>query len=134
MKSTIKFQVLALLIVLCASVTLKAITYEPLPNDPDTYGFFYKLDMARFPQLLLSNMPYEVLQGYIVADSIVRVLPSFSYRWNPINDLNLHSDTMHYLYKYLYIMSDYDPERYFAFSCRKYPDAKNYPNMMLNDL
>jgi len=106
-------------------ITLNAVTYEKLPNRHTFRGFYYCLDMANYQHLLQSNMPYQVLQGYIVADSIVRAMPSITRDWNPIHELNINSDTVQYLYKYWYYMNDYDPVRFWWFLNRKYPEAKN---------
>ena len=125
-KSIKQFKILTILIsFLLGAVTLNAVTYEPLPNRPVFRGFSYWLDMADYTNLLQSNMPYQVIQGYIVADSVVRTMPSITYLWDPVKELNLFSDTAQYIYKYWHIMNDYDPVRFYWFLCRKYPEAKN---------
>ena len=123
-----------LLLLLCTEVTLNAVTYEQLPNRPSWRGFYYCLDMADYPQLLLSNMPYQVLQGYIVADSIIRALPTITYKWDPIENFNLRSDTAKYLYKHWYYMNEYDPLRFFSFTRKKYPEAKNRPTGLFSNM
>jgi hypothetical protein len=116
---------------------LKAVSYEHLPNKPDIRGFYYWFDMADYEHLFLSNMPYQVMQGYIVLDSVIRATPSITYLYNPIKELkgiNPLSDTGQYVYKYWYLMDEYDPLRYLAFFQRKYSDAKNRPTRIRSEL
>lgn len=122
------------LLVFVVTITAKSVTYEQLPNRPYWRGFYYCLDMADYQQLLLSNMPYEVLQGYIVADSAVQVMPSITYLYNPIEELNLQSDTVSYIYKYWYYMNDYNPLRFYWFRNKKYPEAKNMVSNLYSDM
>ena len=119
---------------LVAVVTVKAVVYEPLPNRPEARGFYYCLDMADYPNLLQSNMPYEVMVGYIVADSAIRAMPSITRFYNPIEELNLFSDTAEYIYKYWYLMNEYDPVRFYSFLGKKYPVAKNKPRELYSDI
>ena len=125
-----------LFLLVISEVTLNAVTYEPLPNRPYWRGFYYCLDMADYPYLLQSNMPYEVLIGYIVADSIMQAMPeSLTPVWYFIKDMNISSDTAQYLYKYWYYMNDYDPMRFWSFLNRKYhPEAKGRQRMLYAEM
>jgi hypothetical protein len=111
-----------------------AVTYEPLPNRPHVRSFYYYLDMADYPQLLLPNTSPEVMQGYILADSVVKAMPSITYLWNPIEELNLLSDTVQYIYKYWYSINNCDPLRFYAFRNRKYPEAHNNPSRLQSEM
>ena len=110
-----------------AVVNLNAVTYEQLPNRPYWRGFYYWLNMADYPHILQSDMPYQVMQGYIVADSVVKAMPQITYLYNPIKTLNMSSDTGAYIYKYLFYMKEYDPLRFNAYLRRNYPEAQNNP-------
>ena len=79
-------------------------------------------------------MPYEILQGYIVADSAVRAMPSITYERNPIRDLQLPDDAEKHLNKHWYLLNDYDPMRFIAFTRKKYPDAKNNSSRLYSEL
>ncbi len=117
-------KLLIALMLLVTAVEVSAVKYEQLPNRPYWNGFYYCLDMSNYPMLLNSSMPREVLQGYIVADSLVKLMPDITYMWNPVDSLNMFSDTMSYLYKYWYLMNEYDPLRFYAFMNWKYPEVK----------
>lgn len=135
MKNKLLLKVLMVaLFVMLGTETTKAVTYGYLPNWPGYRGFYYCLDMADYPTLLLSNMPYKVLQGYIIADSALRTMPSVTYLDDPIEKLNILSDTAEYIYKYWYYMNEYDPLRFYAFLHRKCPECKNNANILHSDL
>ena len=107
-----------------AVVNLNAVTYEKLPHYPHYRGFYYWLEMADYENLLMPNIPYEIMVGYIVADSIVRKAPGTRFLPDSIKKLNLQSDTVAYLCKYWYLLNEYDPLRFQAFMEQKHTDAK----------
>jgi len=119
---------IALFAMIGTTVALDAIVYEPLPNRPYWRGFYYCLDMADYPNFLQSNMPLEVMIGYIVADSAARVAPYPRYVRDSIERLNLLSDTANYILKYWYLMNEYDPLRFQAFLKRKEYNWRHNPN------
>jgi len=67
---------IALFAMLGTTVALNAIVYEPLPNwhNKNWRGFHCWLDMADYPNLLQSNMPLDILIGYIVCSSLNQIL------------------------------------------------------------
>jgi hypothetical protein len=113
---------------------LKAVTYEPLPNRPEARGFYYYLDIADYPHFLQSDMPYQVLRGYIVADSVIRHMPLLTHLYNPIAELNLLSDTVAYIYKHWYYLNEYDPLRFNAFLRKNYSATNNLPTTLYSQL
>ncbi len=116
---------LALFLVLGTVVTLNAVTYEHLPSWPDRRGFYYILDMADYPNLFSPGMPPEVMLGYAVADSVLRDSLA-AYLPENLLKMNLLLDSAQYIYKYWYLMNEYDPLRFFAFLNRKKdPGVKN---------
>jgi hypothetical protein len=61
-------------------------------------------------------MPYEIMAGYIVTDSIMQYHPGFSKVEDFILDsIHYGSDTLKYFNKYLYLLKDYDPVGYYHF-------------------
>ncbi len=115
------------------AINLNAVTYEQLPNRPYWRGFWYCLDMADYPNLISPSMPLKVAQGYSVADSVVKAMPSITHKWNPIEGLHFKADTFLYIYKYWYLMNEHNPLQFFAFKNRKYPDAKNSPSILMSE-
>ena len=134
LSKTIKVLTITLFLMLVSTVTVEAIVYEPLPNRPEFRGFYYWLDMADYRNILQSDMSHEVMIGYIVADSVVRTMPSITYMYDPIKEMNVFSDTAQYINKYWYLMNDYDPLRFWWFLTRKYPEAKNRPSRLHSDM
>jgi len=136
MKITKKFKVLsiALFVMIGTTVALNAIVYEPLPNRPEYRGFYYWLDMADYPNLLQSDMPYEVLIGYIVADSVVRAAPGSRIMSDAIRKMNLLTDTAQFIYKYWYAMNEYDPLWFYSFLNKKYPEANISSRSLRSDM
>ena len=126
------FFIVALL--LSTEVTLNAVTYEPLPNHPYWNGFHYYFDMTDYPNLLSSSMPYQVLQGYIVADSVVKAMPGRKYQMSSIEKMNPFLDTAQYIYKYWCYMNDYNPLWFYSFEGKKYSGARTSPYGLLTDL
>ena len=118
-KTFMSASLMAMMLTLLGTIALNAIEYKPLPNRTDHRGFYYWLDMADYPNLLQSNMPLDILIGYIVADSAVRVAPHVGYLVDSIRKFNLVSDTAQYIYKYWYLLNEYDPLRFFSFIHQK---------------
>ena len=119
---------IAMMLTLSGTVALDAIEYRPLPSVQSEHfrGFYYWVDMANYKNLLLSNMPLDVLVGYIVADSVVRAAPRGPIL-DKISQMNLSTDTAQYIYKYWLTMNEYDPLRFFSYTRRRYPEAEvNY--------
>ena len=117
---------MAMMLTMLGTVALNAIVYESLPNwnSKNWRGFYYWLDMADYPNLLQSNMPLDIMIGYIVADSAARVAPFSGELPNVLRQLNPLSDTGQYVLKYWYLMNEYDPLRFLSLrSSRKYPTA-----------
>jgi len=110
---------IVLFTMLGTTVALNAIVYETLPSRTQDRGFYYWLDILDYPNLLQSNMPLDILIGYIVADSVVRVAPHTNLFSDSLCKLNRLSDTVQYLYKYWYLLSEYDPLRFFSFVKQK---------------
>jgi hypothetical protein len=111
------------LTLLVTAAEIYAVTYEPLPNHPSYRGFDYYLNMADCPQLLSSNMPY--MQGYIVADSLVKIAPMQRAVDSMLLQMNLFPDTINYIYKYWYLMTEYAPLRFYAFMNKRYSNSNN---------
>jgi hypothetical protein len=110
---TLKFS-LFFLLSLCCILPANAITYEPIPNFPERYGFYYRFNDSDYAQILHSNMPYEIMAGYIVTDSIMRYCPnSIAVENFVLDSIHYGSDTLKYFNKYLYLLEDYDPVRYY---------------------
>lgn len=68
-------------------------------------------------------MPYQVQRGYILVDSLDKALLN---KWHePVDKMNVQSDTALSVYKHWCYMNDYDPVRFYGLLCRKNPDTKN---------
>ena len=130
-KTFMSASLIAMMLTLLSTIALNAIVYEPLPNRPEWRGFFYCLDMADYPNLLQSNMPLDVLIGYIIADSAVRVAPFSGELKEVLRQFNPFSDTAQYILKYWYLMNEYDPLRFFAFTSRPKHHDGNIPPAVL---
>jgi len=117
---------MAMMLTMLGTVAINAIEYRPLPSFEYFRGFYYWVDMANYKNLLLSNMPLDVLVGYIVADSVVRAAPRGPIL-DKISRMNLSTDTAQYIYKYWHTMNEYDPLRFFSYTRRRYHGAEvNY--------
>lgn len=88
-------------------------------DSASTWSFPYALQLPLIPSLppIHTGMPYEVLLGYIGADSIARnisysnsILEDF---WNNSTTMN---DTIRIAVKHLYKMQQYDPIMWMQFS------------------
>jgi hypothetical protein len=74
---------------------------------------------------LNSGMPYDVMIGYIMGDSLARGM-SRAKQDSMLRDLT-YSDTLKYALKYLYEMADHDPIRFYQWGLfRPVPDL--YPS------
>ena len=124
-KTFMSASLIAMMLTMLGTVALDAIEYKPLPSRPYFNGFFYCLDMADYPNMLHSNMPLDVLIGYIVADSVVRSLPHFNAYIDSVQKLNPFSDTAQYILKYWYLMNEYDPLWFYSFLKRKQQPGAN---------
>ena len=92
-------------------INLQAVTFEPLPNHPDWYGFYYFYEKAAYLPVLRSDMPHDVMIAYIVADSIAYRPPS-PHRWDSIlYSMNKEGDTFNFLLKYFYLADEWDAIR-----------------------
>lgn len=112
----------------------EAINLQTLPCRPNTRGFFYSYQKSDYRQLLTSDMPYEVMIGYILADSIVKHLPGVGITEDLIKQIGRNSDTMAYILKYLYLLADYDPIRYQSFLMASDKDVFEMKNTGTNVL
>jgi len=111
-----------LTIAMIVTANLNAVTYEKLPNNSRYRGFYYYLSMANYQDLLLPTMPLEIMVGYAVADSLVRVAPK--YPEDVLKKLDLQSDTVAHLYKHWCLMNDWNPLRFLSFLYRANPGAQ----------
>ncbi len=90
-------------------------TYRAVPCDTIMKGLFYSYPKNFYTPALRSDMPHDIMIGYIIADSILRSVPGYVSAENLINiSLGVQSDTLNYALKYMYRLADYDPIRYHA--------------------
>lgn len=105
------------LLALAAPITAEA--QRPSPNPPPTRPPWDGALELRFPVRetcpdLSTDMPLDVLIGYIAGDSLARTLPrDWAERFR---DNGTYSDTLRYALKYRYLMDDYDPIRLFQWT------------------
>jgi len=105
-----------------------------LPCDSTAKGYYYSypsLNIFNVPELQ-SNMPSDVIIGYIIADSVLRNVTPIDF-WEFIQTLG-DGDTLNYILKYMYLMADHDPVRYSKYlSTQPYPrkGALGYENHLL---
>jgi len=134
-KAFIKMTCLLIIIGIAAtSQETKAVTYGSLPNRPEARGFYYWLNMADYSNLLSPSMPLKVAQAYTVVDSVVKAMPSITYLYNPIKEMNFLTDTAAYICKFWYYMKEHDPLRFNAYLRRNYPTANNSPRRLYSEL
>jgi hypothetical protein len=101
-----------MLMVVFSMPTHAQIRAEIDDNDPEYDGPL----VLQFPILTLrppvtTDMPLDVLLGYIFADSLARSVPTAESA-SLINNLT-ESDTLQHALRYYYLMDDYDPVRFF---------------------
>ena len=94
-------------------VSQSVVAQEYLPCDSSTKGYYYSYQHSYYTPELLSDMPYDIMVGYIIADSVLR-------NASPVEISNFvyslgYNDTLKYILKYMYLLSDYDPIRYSRF-------------------
>jgi hypothetical protein len=74
---------------------------------------------------LTSDMPFDVMIGYIIGDSAARSL-SIEQRGRLLFTMT-YSDTLRYVLKYLWKMVDYDPVRFYQWGSYR-PTSNYYPS------
>ena len=124
-KTFMLVSLMAMMLTLLGTIALNAIEYKPLPSRPYFNGFYYWLDRADYPNMLQSNVPLDVLIGYIVADSAVRAIPYSNAFIDSAQKLNPFSDTAQYIFKYWYLMNEYDPLWFYSFLKREQQPGAN---------
>lgn len=83
-----------------------ALTAQP-PCKPNSKSYFYEMEHLQSYPPFSTGMPYETLIAYVAADSVCRnshadYLHDFMKRQNG-------NDTLRYIMKYFYWMTDYNP-------------------------
>ena len=83
-------------------------------------GLFYPATKFGYTPVLHSNMPLDILLGYIIADSISAhsraMLPTNEDERNFIKNLSSGGDTLNYALKYMYRLADYNPMLFYHFT------------------
>ncbi|MDX9791354.1 MAG: hypothetical protein RBT61_11025 [Candidatus Kapabacteria bacterium] len=106
-------------------------TYTQVPCQPNSKSYFVRLDNLRDIPPLSIGMPYETLIGYIAADSVCRYS-----RADHVNDFinrQTDGDTIRYIMKHFYWMTDYNPllaEQYSSY----YAEGRMRADFILDDL
>ena len=91
--------------------------YQPTPCSSLYPGYYYSGEYYSYYPVMHSGMPYDVLIGNILLDSVMRnwrkIFPVNNVSWNDaLNNITCSSDTLNYVMKYLYRLADYDPYLY----------------------
>ncbi len=115
MRFLTKVALATILISLFSLANINAQIRSGLPDRPEAKGFFYASERLKFPLCsVTSDMPYDIMASYIIADSITRNIGSIII----VNELakNIwYGDTIAYALKYIYNMEDYSPIRFHKF-------------------
>ena len=91
--------------------------------DSTARGLYFFTPYAHQLPVLYPSMPYDIFVGYVYADSIMRAYTNFVLE-DSINAIDLDSDTMSYLLKYMYRLGDYSPilyEQFIGMSAKSKP-------------
>lgn len=113
---------------------LPSLAASQLPCDSSSKSYFYEADkLKNFPPIN-SDMPNDVMLGYIVADSVLKTanlvqIEDFINR----QDNNIFSDSLKYFLKYFYKLSDYDPITLNQFAMES-PEDYVFPNIVKSEL
>ncbi len=102
-------------------------TYRAVPCDTIMKGLFFAYPRNMYEPVLQSNMPYEIMQGYIVGDSIAKAIMGIEHAESLLASVGSNSDTLAYALKYIYRMADYDPIRFYSFLNPSICSAKGVP-------
>lgn len=103
---------------------LTAVSAQPVPSDING-ALAQRFSVPTITPPLNSSMPFDVLIGYIIGDSIARNL-NIAQRDSLFRNLT-YSDTLKYALKYLYKMVDYDPISFFQWGSYR-PIPTMYPS------
>jgi len=109
-----KNSLLAITMALTLTMLCENTTAQIIPCRPEVEGLHFTSPMYKYSPVYFSNMPYDVLISYIVADSILsyagvkEIASDFNKRFRK-NQISYDNDTLNYAYKYMYKIMDYDP-------------------------
>jgi len=110
---------------------------EPCPCSALYPGYYFTGQYFPTKPVLYSYMPYDVLVGYIIMDSIIthakNSFPNWQSQENFIKSLTSTGDTLNYALKYLYRLADYNPFLYYNF-LTSYQEGKQQPMSVLPKL
>ncbi len=107
------------LLLFVAAVILSSLALPPQAKgqvpcwDRKAVGFYYRYPIPYQTPMLEPSMPYDIMLGYIYADSLLKSAGMKSV-WTAAKELQ-DNDTMRYVQKYRYLLSDYDPMRYHTY-------------------
>ena len=111
--------------------------YEDCPCSALYPGYYYTGQYYPTKPVLYSSMPYDVLVGYIIMDSIIThakdSFPTWVEQENFIKSLTCTGDTLNYALKHLYRLADYNPFLYYNF-LTSYQQGKMQPMSVLSAL
>ena len=92
----------------------------------------YKISLFETYPPLVSDMPYDVMLGYIIADSLRRN-PEY-YDEEEFFQRQQYADTLKYMMRYVYEMMDYDPIRFYHFMKYRIAAPWDPPEMMMGNI
>jgi len=145
---TSKFSLFSKLLFVCAMLALSVASYnveaqevvppaQPSPCSALFPGYYFTGQYYPTKPVLFSNMPLEILIGYIIMDSIMahgrEAFPTAKNQEDFIKSLTRNGDTLNYALKYLYRMADYNPFLYYNF-LTSYQAGKQQPMTLLPKL
>ncbi len=116
------FNISTSLLLFVAAVILSSFALPPpqakgqvIGNIPcaESGGFFYSYQHVAFTPILYSNMPYEIMQAYIIADSLTKNIGNIHDVERALEQIGAASDTINYALKYIYKLVDYNPALYY---------------------
>ena len=132
-------RIMACLLVLIGLIAgSQVVDAQSIPCSPNVKGLHYNTPVFDASPALLSNLPYDILQCYIIADSILRseearIFTNDFFKRFDKKEIAYDNDTLNYAYKYLYKISDYDPLLFWE-HLRKSGDKKIHTSHLYDKL